>query len=90
MVRDEPDIETLRHTTGGDASLHAWALAHRRRIEVEGGRCRGPLWSGRHLRDVTMMPGISDPLVNPATPSECGDRREVVELLDKARRLDQD
>lgn len=87
----------------GDDPFHAWALSHRRRIEVEGlAIWLAPLeyvvvrkleyfrasGSDRHMRDVVMMLRISDSLVDRATLGEWSVRREVAGLLDEARRVD--
>lgn len=89
----------------GDDPFHVWALERRRRIEVEGlAISLAPLeyvvvrkleyfrasGSDRHLRDVTRMLRISRPLVDPATLDEWSDRREVGDLLEKARDLARD
>jgi len=86
----------------GDDPFHAWALSHRRRIEVEGlAIWLAPLeyvavrkleyfrasGAQRHLRDVAMMLQVSSSLVNRAALGEWSIRREVVELLDQARRF---
>lgn len=89
----------------GDDPFHAWALEHRRRIEVE----ELALWlapleyvivrkleyfrasgSDRHLRDVAMMLRISGSLVNIPALTEWSDRHEVAGLLEEARAFDRD
>lgn len=89
----------------GDDPFHVWALERRRRIEVEGlAIWLAPLeyvvvrkleyfqmsGSDRHLRDVAMMLRISGPLVDAASLHEWSGRREVVDLLERARALPRD
>lgn len=89
----------------GDDPFHVWALERRRRIEVEGlAIWLAPLeyvvvrkleyfqmsGSDRHLRDVAMMLRISGPLVDPPSLHEWSARREVVDLLERARNLSRD
>lgn len=84
----------------GDDPFHAWAMGHRRRIEVEGlAIWLAPLeyvvirkleyyrasGSDRHMRDAAMMLRISAPLVDSVTLGEWSDRRDVVELLEMAQ-----
>lgn len=86
----------------GDDPFHAWALEHRRRIEVEGlAIWLAPLEyvivrkleyfrlsnSDRHLRDVAMMLRISATLVDAPRLGEWSDRRDVTDLLEQARTL---
>jgi hypothetical protein len=46
--------------------------------------------SERHLRDVAMMLRVSGPLVDSSALGEWSARREVVDLLEAARRFDPD
>ena len=87
----------------GEDPFHAWALGHRRRIEVE----ELSIWlapleyvivrkleyyrasgSDRHMRDVAMMLRVSADLVDDSALREWGGRREVAELLEDARDFD--
>jgi len=89
----------------GDDPFHAWALTHRRRIDVEG----VAIWlapleyvvvrkleyfrasgSDRHLRDVAMMLRVSAPLVDSAILAEWSNRRGVTDLVEVARTFDPD
>ncbi len=89
----------------GDDPFHAWALGHRRRIDVEGlGVWLAPLeyvivrkledlhasGSDRHLRDVAMMLRISGALVDRQALQEWSGRREGEDLLEKARAFHHD
>lgn len=89
----------------GDDPFHLWALERRRRIEVEElSIWLAPLeyvvvrkleyfrmsGSDRHLRDVAMMLRISGPLVDAESLHEWSGRREVVDLLERARDLPRD
>lgn len=89
----------------GDDPFHAWALTHRRRIEVEGlAIWLAPLeyvvvrkleyfrasGSDRHMRDVVMMLRVSDSLVDLPTLSEWSGRLGVSDLLEEAQNFDTD
>jgi len=89
----------------GEDPFHAWALEHRRRIDVGGiAIWLAPLdyvivrkleyfrasGSDRHLRDVAMMLRISGALSDPSVLRGWSDRRGVADLLEKARTFDPD
>lgn len=104
LIHRETGLRADIYLAGRDP-LHAWALARRERISVEG----FSIWlapveyvilrkleyyrdsgSDRHLRDVEMMLRISGDAVDPGSLRQWSRRMEIEEQLEEARRSEPD